>query len=318
MRAQILITGGFGYVGGRLAQHLAATGSYHLKLTSRRAPEAWPAWSAGMQGVSTDLSDPADLASLCHGVHTVFHLAAANEHACAADPELALEVNGRRSERLLQAAIDAGVRHFVYFSTAHVYGSPLQGRFDEMMPVEPVHPYASSHRVAEEAVLAAQAEDRIKGLVLRLSNGFGAPGDAAVDRWTLIVNDLCRQAVVDGKLVLKSSGLQQRDLVTLHDICRAVRYLIGLDPKRWGDGLFNVGGEMPLTVLEMAQLIAERAEAVLGRRPPIDRPDPQAGEQTGAIDYRIDKLKETGFVLKGDAAAEIDATLQLCRDAFGS
>jgi len=70
----------------------------------------------------------------------------------------------------------------------------------------PVHPYAITHHAAEDFVLAAHDEKRLMGYVIRLSNGFGAPAHAGVDRWTLLVNDLCRQAVQTRQLILRSAG----------------------------------------------------------------------------------------------------------------
>ena len=114
----------------------------------------------------------------------IVHLAAMNEMDCARDPAAALEVNTALTLRLLNAAVAAGVRRFVYLSTAHVYGAPLRGHIDERALPRPVHPYAITHRAAEDFVLAAFDAGRIEGVVLRLSNGVGAPAHAAVDRWT--------------------------------------------------------------------------------------------------------------------------------------
>ena len=171
-------------------------------------------------------------------------------------------------------------------------------------------------RAAEDCVLAAHDTRRFVGLALRLSNGFGAPAYPAVNRWTLIVNDLCRQAVENHRLVLRSAGLQARDFITLHDTARALSHCLDLPPTSVGDGLFNVGGESPLRVIDLGREIAQRCEAVLGFTPDIVRPEPLPGEATTMLDYRIDKIKATGFTLTGDRLAEIDATLRLCRKAF--
>jgi UDP-glucose 4-epimerase len=82
--------------------------------------------------------------------------------------------------------------------------------------------------------------------------------------------------VTTGRLVLKTPGLQRRDFVTLHDAARAVDHMLGLEPSRCGDGLFNLGGEYTVSVLDMANLIAARCEAVLGSRLPVrDRARPR-------------------------------------------
>jgi UDP-glucose 4-epimerase len=165
-------------------------------------------------------------------------------------------------------------------------------------------------------VLAAHDRRAFVGIVVRLSNAFGWPADADIRRWTLIVNDLCRQAIESRKLTLRSSGLQRRDFVTIADVCRALEHLLTLPAAKLGDGLFNLGGENSVRILEMAELIANRCMAVLGFRPDITHLEPAPGEVSPEVDYRIDKLKATGFLLKGDIESEIDETLRRCESYF--
>jgi UDP-glucose 4-epimerase len=245
----------------------------------------------------------------------VVHLASINENVCAADPLRALNVNGTGTLRTLLAAIKAGAGRFIYLSTAHVYGSPLTGTISEATLPRPVHPYAISHRVAEDFVLAARARGDIEGIVLRLSNGFGAPERAEVDRWTLLVNDLCRQAATTKRMVMRSAGDDSRDFITLEDTARAVAHFLALDQTALGDGLFNVGSGHSMQVRAVVDLIAQRCDAMLGFRPEIVRPAPHVAAPP-PLDYRIDKLRASGFAPTADMRSEIDATLQLCRDAF--
>lgn len=308
---RVLITGGFGYVGGRIAQALAALPDTHVVLGSRRAQEK-PEWLPTASLVVTPWDGPERLRQACSGVDTVIHLAAMNEIEAARDPVGALEANGVATARLLEAAKGSKVERFIYLSTAHVYGAPLVGRIDETTCPRPVHPYATSHRAAEDVVLAAHDTGALNGIVARLSNSFGAPTHPAVDRWTLLVNDLCRQAVTTGQLSLRSAGLQRRDFVTLTDVGRAIVHFVGLPREATGDGIFNLGGAWVPTVLEMAQLVAARSKAVLGFPVEIKRPEPGPGEVSQPLDYRLDKLLRTGFRLVSNHEAEIDATLALC------
>lgn len=315
---RILITGGLGYLGGRITQHLAALFGVEIRVGTSRAAVPAPAWLSNATLVSLDLLDDGQVAAACSGVDTIVHLAALDEIVSAIDPEKALVVNGLGSLKLLRAAEKAGVKRFIYFSTAHVYGAPLQGTIDETTLARPIHPYAITHRVAEDFVLAAHAQKKLTGIVVRLSNGFGAPADPAVNRWTLLVNDLCRQAVSTGKLELRSSGLQRRDFITLDDVGRAVEHLVTLPAECCGDGLFNLGGDCTLQVIELTRRIASRCQVLLGFAPEVVRPEPKHDEAAPKLDYRMDKLKATGFVLTGDIDKGIDDTLLLCRDAFGT
>lgn len=317
MTRGVLITGGLGYVGGRLAQFLARDVTIDLRLGTRAAGGARPAWLDRGRLVEMDLIADASLATACAGVDTVVHLAGANEIDSANDPEAALVVNGLGSLKLLRASERAGVRRFIFFSTAHVYGAPLRGVITEQTLARPAHPYATTHRVAEDFVLAAHDTGRIEGVVVRLSNGFGVPAHPHVNRWTLLANDLCRQAVTTRTLTLRSADLQRRDFISLEDVARATAHLLSLDRRALQDGLFNLGGKNAIRVIDMARRIGERCGITLGFVPEIRRPEAPTDGREEPLDYRIDKIESTGFMLRGGIDAEIDATLKLCHAAFG-
>ncbi len=315
-KRKILITGGLGYVGGRVAQHLVLQTDYEIVLGSRHKADP-PGWLPQSRVLETLWSSSDNLKQNCSGIDSVVHLAGMNAQDCFADPVAALEFNAVGTARLLQAAINQGVKRFIYLSTAHVYGSPLEGTITEATCPVNLHPYASSQRAGEDVVLAAHQRGEIAGVVLRLSNAFGAPANMNANCWMLLVNDLCRQAVTTGKLVLRSSGLQRRDFITLEDVSRAVEYLLEMPVESCADGLFNLGGECSLQIIELTKRISSRCKEILDFSPDIVIPKPECNEVSAELAYRIDKLKSTGFTVTGNINAEIDATLLLCRESFG-
>ena len=314
MSYTVLLTGGLGYLGGRLACALVAAG-HQVRCGTRRPRAVAPDWLPGMLMVTLDWVSTEALTEACRGVDCIIHLAAMNEVESARDPVGALEINGLASLRMLEAAKVAGVRRFVYFSTAHVYGAPLKGNIDETSLPRPVHPYAITHKVAEDFVLAAHDQKQIEGVVIRLSNGFGAPVTPDVNRWTLLVNDLCRQAAISGELRLNSAGSQLRDFITLADVARAVNHLLELDARQLADGLFNLGGGKVMSILEMTERIAARWRVLTGRDITLVR-SAGDGVPPPALNYCCDKLAATGFTLTGQVDREIDDTLHLCLRAF--
>jgi UDP-glucose 4-epimerase len=311
----ILVTGGLGYVGGRIATTLAKNSSNNVFLTTRSDNISSPQWLPQAKVISLDILSDEDCLKACQNIDTVIHLAALNEIDSGKDPQQALLVTGLGSLKLLQAAQTAKVKRFIYFSTAHVYKAPLIGTINETLVPRPAHPYAITHKTAEDFVLSAGDSSSLDTLVFRLSNGFGAPTHGNVNRWTLVANDLCRQAVVNGKLVLKSSGLQKRDFITLEDVGRATEHFLNSSVD-WDDGLFNLGGENPFSIIDMAEIIQERCQKVLGLRPEILKPEPNPGEKSFFLDYQIDKLKNTGFSLYKNINEEIDGTLKICQEYF--
>jgi UDP-glucose 4-epimerase len=314
MKKTILITGGFGFLGGRLSQYLSD--DYNIILGTR-SNQADPYWLPQVEVVQTQWDSPSSLEKSCKGVDSIVHFAGVNAQDCTADPALALEHNAVATARLLQAAVRQGVSRFVYFSTAHVYGSPLSGVITEETCPANLHSYAASHRAGEDVVRAAHQRGEIEGIVVRLSNAFGAPAHQNVNCWMLLVNDLCRQAVVNRSLVMTSSGKQRRDFVTLFDVVRAISHLLHLPKEQLEDGVFNVGGNWAPCVIDMARLIQSRCSDVLDFVPEIIRPEPSSCESAFDLEYRIDKLLSTGFSLTGCVDDEVDTTLLLCQDVFG-
>lgn len=264
-----------------------------------------------------DWNDDYALQQICNGVDVVIQAAGMNAQDCATDPIAALEVNGLATARLLEAARRTGVRRFVYLSTAHVYANPLVGIISEDTCPRNLHPYATSHLAGENVVLSANERGVIEGVVLRLSNAFGAPMHKKVNCWMLLVNDLCRQAVTERRLTLLTAGLQRRDFVTLEDFARALSYVIDLHKEQLGNGIFNVGGNWAPRVIDMVELIQSRCFIVLGFTPDIIRPEPAEGVVPLDLDYRTDRLLASGFKLSENVEAEIDASLIFCRKAFG-
>jgi len=317
MTQSILLTGGLGYVGGRVAEWLAKDPDFEIFVTSRNPATAeLPKWLPEDHCIKLDILDNEDIKNACEDIDIIVHFAALNEIDSLINPEKALLINGLGTQKLVKSAETAGVTRFIYFSTAHIYRSPLEGTISETTIPRPVHPYAISHRTAEDFVLAATRQEKLQRIVLRLSNSIGAPINSKVDRWSLIGNDLCRQAITTREMRLKTSGLQERDFITLHDVARAVSHMIQLQDDALGDGIFNLGGDKSISIIHLATKIQERCKLMFNFTPPIVRPEPSSNENSVPLKYLIEKLKSTGYYPEGNLEQEIDNTLIFCQKHF--
>jgi UDP-glucose 4-epimerase len=309
---RVLVTGGFGFIGARLARHLAAAG-YSVRLGSRRYA-AQPDWLPQADVVQTCWDDIAALTAACNGMDVIVHAAGMNASDCAADPVNALMFNGVSTARLAQAAKQAGVRRFLYLSTAHVYTSPLAGTLDELTCPRNLHPYASSHLAGETAVLQTAAQGKLEAMVLRLSNAFGSPVMADANCWMLLINDLCRQAVTTGKLSLQSSGNQRRDFISLSTVCTTILALLA-QPADALPSVLNIGSGEALKVIEMATLIQQRCQVTLGFTPAIEIGARM--EQSLPLHYSSMHAKRLALPAT-DPVPEIDALLAFCKTHFST
>jgi UDP-glucose 4-epimerase len=275
-----------------------------------------PAWLPQADVVQMLWDDAEMLKRVCHGIDVVVQAAGMNAQGCTADPVAAMAFNGLATARLVEAAGRSRVERFVYLSTAHVYASTLAGTIIEETCPRNLHPYAISHLAGEHAVLCADQCGCIQGAVLRLSNAFGAPVRKEADCWMLLFNDLCRQVVTSGRIVLRSDGLQHRDFVPITDVCNAIDHVLRLPCDKFSGQTYNVGGDWSPSVFDVASLIAERYGDIAGVYPVISRLDPE-GHLHAGLHYSTERLSDTGFRLTCDRIDELDELIRFCETSFG-
>ncbi|MFF3929492.1 NAD-dependent epimerase/dehydratase family protein [Streptomyces hirsutus] len=182
MTVNLLVTGGTGFIGSRVAAAARQHPYARVRLLSRRTPagsarpeatQAAPSLGALPPAgtVPGDLDDPASLRDSCDGVDVLVHCAS----RITGDPESVAAVNDRGTKALLEEAVRSGVRRVLYVSTAAVHGrGPFRGVRPGEAPVAPASAASRARAAAERHVLEAD------GLVLRPHLVYGAG-----DRWVV-------------------------------------------------------------------------------------------------------------------------------------
>jgi nucleoside-diphosphate-sugar epimerase len=181
---RILITGANGFVGKALCAQLLADG--HSVLASVRAAHSASSLPPGAQPVVTGpLTDQTDWLPAIRSVDVVVHLAARVHimHDVASDPLTEFRrVNVQATIHLVQAALAAGVKRFVFLSSIGVNGNstPARTAFTEINQPAPHNPYSLSKLEAEQALRDLTANSSMSSVILRapLVYGPGNPGNA--------------------------------------------------------------------------------------------------------------------------------------------
>jgi UDP-glucose 4-epimerase len=305
--SRALITGTGGYVGGRLVAALLAAGWRVHGLS--REPVPWLEIETEVLDLAT--ADRGALVNACGRADAVIHLAGENEVSAAREPAAAMSSTAVATERIAEAAAEAGVRRFVYMSTVHVYGERIADGVvltEEMRP-EPRASYGIS-RLASEHLAAGVARDRFDLVVLRLTNSVGAPYDPSVDRWTLVANDLCRQGALDHALELRTPGIQWRDFVPLDDVCSIVAAASAADGALPG-GTYNLGSGTPTTVRDLAEMIQAAFERLSGSRPELRAP-PTEEDPPQPYRVSVERLAGYGLRVATPLADAVEETVRFC------
>jgi len=308
---RILIVGGFGFVGGRLVEHLSAQG--HQIVIGSRLLKVPHVKFHDVKVKKIEWNNESALLQICKGIDVVIHAAGMNAEDCLEDPKGALNFNGNGTNRLAIAACSAGVKKFIYLSTAHVYASPLVGSITEKTETLNTHPYATSHLAGENSLLDVGKSAKMWTIVLRLSNAFGAPSHWSVNCWMLLVNDLCKQAVQRKKLILTSDGLQLRDFISLQEVCRIIGKITVSNEKFRSIQVFNLGSGTSKSVCQIAMLVQVRSKKVLGFEPELSFSKEESNKVQTPLIYGSRNLTALNIAVRDSSSeSEVDSLLRFC------
>ncbi len=261
------ITGGSGYIGGRLVQrYLKASASLRL-VDDHSGPV--DVSSPGTEVLDADFASPESLRHLSD-CDVVLHLAArSGVVVCQKDPEGTRRVNVEGTRRLAASCRERGIP-IAFASSFSVVGIPVQLPITEQTPARPTHEYSHQKAAGEEVIRALPGEGRPPGAVLRMSNLYGSyRSQGKLVAKGNVLNLYAARARAGGSLEVYAPGTQRRDYVHLEDVCShweaSARYL--LSARSDGVPTFCVASGESATVLDLAQRVADTWRALHPDRP---------------------------------------------------
>ena len=312
---RVLITGGFGYLGGRIGQHLESIG--HSVILASRKLRPVPDWCTGSKIATINWDDFESINAACAGNDAIIHTAGMNAAACLNNPKLCIQFRENATKNLLIAAAQNSVQKFFYVSSAHVYRQPLSGTINEASPTTNNHPYALSHKVAEKSVLQSHIGGNVNAFVVRLANGFGAPTRPDADCWTLFTNQLIREIVLSRTMTIKGNSHDARNFVTMTDICRAFAFMLADKRSYKSCPIINIG-DRNMSLLEKAELIEEVYFETSTMPIDFDKgrfPDTEGNLQK--LEFQSNVIRSLGFQPLSDFRGELRSMIKFCFEHFG-
>lgn len=284
----ILVTGGAGYIGSHVAQRLREAGETVVVLDDLSTGFAEAVLhgtlvkgSTGNQTLVRRLLDE-------HAVDTVLHFAAKIVvPESMAEPLKYYRNNTAYTERLLECCARGGVQHFIFSSTAAVYGIPDDGVARETTPPAPINPYGCSKLMAEWILRDMAAAGPLRYVALRYFNVAGADPSGRLGQSTPhathLIKVACQAALgwrpgvtIFGTDYATPDGTGVRDYIHVEDLARA--HLAALAYLRGGQvsTTLNCGyghGFSVRQVLQMVEKVAStRLRVTSGPRRPGDPP----------------------------------------------
>lgn len=283
---KVLITGGTGFIGSRLAKRCVENG-YDVSVLGREDAsdvEVETRNKLENQGVKIligSVTDRNQMFEIARGMNFVFHLAAA-QHEMNVPDELFRSVNVEGTRNMLDASLDAGVERFVHGSSIGVYDRDVESVVDESTLLRPDNIYGVTKAEGEEVVREFFA--RLPCTIIRISETYG-PGDRRLLKLfrgvgkgvffvigngknihqLIYVDDLVEGLLLAAKHPAAASEtfiLAGDERLTTNDMVRDIAAAVDVKQKKW---------RAPLWPFMLLAVILEGTLRPLGIQPPLHR-----------------------------------------------
>jgi UDP-glucose 4-epimerase len=281
----ILVTGGAGYIGSHMVHALVDAGESVVVLDNLSTGFRFliPCTVPFVTG-STGDRDLVDGLIRSHGITSIVHFAASIVVPDSIrDPLGYYRNNTLNTCQLLQAAVAGGVQHFIFSSTAAVYGNPDHVPVREDAPAHPISPYGTSKLMSEIMLHDTARAHDLRFVVLRYFNVAGADPKMrtgqATPNATHLIKVACEAALgkrarldVFGTDYATADGTCIRDYIHVSDLVRAHSAALAHLRRGGANATFNCGyghGQSVLQVIDSVRRVSGRDFRVefAGRRP---------------------------------------------------
>ena len=303
---KFVVTGACGFIGSHLCDRLIAAGHevigidgfvpfYPREIKEKNIAGARSSKAFTLHDALLETAD--NLESLLDGATAIYHLAAQAGVRSSWGQDFAgyVDHNVLGTQRLLEAAVNAGVPRIIYASSSSVYGDVNELPLRESMALAPVSPYGVTKLAAEHLVHLYGKVNDLSVTSLRFFTVYGPRQrpDMAFHRFL--------KAVRDGQpITLYGDGEQTRDFTFVADLIDVLQATV----VSGRPGLvYNVGGGQRISVLKVLEAVA----TVTGREVKVLRQAGQKGDMRDTLADTTQAARDLGFVPKTPLATGLKA-----------
>ena len=237
--ANVLVTGGAGFIGTHLCRFLHEKSHHIISLDTNHTGEV--PWDC----ITADIRDGLQL----DGIDIIVHLAAQISVPRSIDnPDETLSVNVDGTSSIISAAESSGVQKIIFASSAAVYGDSDTIPIPETAPLIPQSPYAVSKIIGEELLKRSQ----IRTCALRFFNVYG-PSQSINGGYAAVIPAF-KNAVSTGKqCTIYGDGTQIRDFIHVSDLVRIIGLAIESDDL---PSELNIASGEGTTLLQLIEILS--------------------------------------------------------------
>jgi UDP-glucose 4-epimerase len=258
---QVLITGGLGFIGSNLAIRLTKLGA-HVTLVDSMTP----AYGGNLFNIEpirqqvqvnfSDVRDPHSMEYLVRNKHFLFNLAGQISHIDSMiDPLTDLDINTRAQVFILEACrkFNPAIR-IIFASTRQIYGKPQYLPVDEQHPLHPTDVNGINNMAGEWYHTLYHNVYDMHTVSLRLTNTYG-PRQLIKHNRQGFIGVFIRQLIQKEMVQIYGTGKQVRDMNYVDDVVDAL--LIAGAKDECSGQVYNLGGDEPISLLNLVQLLIE-------------------------------------------------------------
>ena len=278
---KILVTGGAGFIGSHIAEYLVQRGDDVTVLDNLNTgkKENLAKINDKINFVNGDIRDYKLLEKLVNDTTSVFHeaaLASVQQSFNMKDEYFDVNVNG--TENVFKLAKEYGFK-VVYASSSSVYGNPKKIPIKEDDYRKPVNPYAQT-KLDDEYLAKKYSEVGVKVIGLRYFNVFGKRQSK---EYAGVIKLFLQRIQQNKSPKINGDGLQTRDFVHIDDAVKANVLAMDSDINH---KFFNVGSGLPISILDLANLVIEASDLSLK---PIHGPELPGDVRATQADIKLIK-----------------------------
>jgi UDP-glucose 4-epimerase len=248
---KVLVTGGAGFIGSHLVEHLLKLGHAVTVLDNFLSgnPDNLETFKRKIRFIRGDLTRPRILQLALKGVEAVVHEAAVvSLDACLRYPSLARFVNVKGTEMLLEESLKAGVRRVVFASSAAVYGKQEHLPIPENAEPRPLSLYAET-KLEGERLCMRYFKKGLETVCLRYFNVYGPRQNPEYAGVILKFISCLREG---RRPTIYGDGSQTRDFIHVSDVARAT--VLALEKECAGE-ILNIGTGIAVSVSELLNIL---------------------------------------------------------------